>query len=50
MTAAVDLDVLLNIYTSLLAQGGNNLLTDPFRMTRGKEMTRGKIDTKGKIC
>ena len=30
MTAAVDLDALLNIYTSLLTQGGNNLLTDPF--------------------
>jgi len=30
MTAAVDLDALLNTYTSFLAQGGNNLLTDPF--------------------
>ncbi len=30
MTAAVDLDVLLNVYTSLLAQGGNNVLTNPF--------------------
>ena len=29
MTAAVDLDVLLNTYTSLLAQGGKNLLTNP---------------------
>jgi len=29
MTAAVDLDVLLNVYTSLLTQGGNNVLTDP---------------------
>ena len=29
MTAAVDLDALLNTYTSFLAQGGNNLLTDP---------------------
>ena len=30
MTAAVDLDALLNTYTSLLAQGGKNLLTNPF--------------------
>ena len=30
MTAVVDLDALLNTYTSFLAQGGNNLLTDPF--------------------
>jgi len=30
MTVAVDLDTLLNTYTSLLAQGGNNLLTNPF--------------------
>jgi hypothetical protein len=30
MTAAVDLDVLLNTYTSFLTQGGKNLLTDPF--------------------
>ena len=29
MTAAVDLDVLFNTYTSFLAQGGNNLLTNP---------------------
>jgi len=29
MTAAVDLDELLNAYTSFLAQGGKNLLTDP---------------------
>ena len=29
MTTAVDLDELLNNYTSFLAQGGNNLLTDP---------------------
>jgi transposase len=29
MTTAVDLDALLNTYTSLLAQGGKNLLTDP---------------------
>jgi hypothetical protein len=29
MTAAVDLDALLNAYTSSLAQGGNYLLTDP---------------------
>ena len=29
MTAAVDLDALLNTYTSLLAQGGKNLLTNP---------------------
>jgi len=29
MTTAVDLDVLLNTYTSFLAQGGKNLLTDP---------------------
>jgi len=29
MTAAVDLDALLNIYASLLSQGGNNLLTNP---------------------
>jgi len=29
MTAAVDLDALLNAYTSLLTQGGKNLLTDP---------------------
>ncbi|MBU4468240.1 MAG: hypothetical protein KKC39_05855, partial [Candidatus Omnitrophica bacterium] len=32
MTASVDLDALLNTYTSLLAQGGKNLLTNPFRM------------------
>ncbi len=30
MTAAVDLDKLLNIYTSLLAQGGKNVLTNPY--------------------
>jgi len=30
MTAAVDLDALLNTYTSLLAQGGKDLLTNPF--------------------
>ncbi len=30
MTAAVDLDALLNCYTSLLAQGGKNVLTNPF--------------------
>jgi len=30
MTAAVDLDALLNVYTSLLTQGGNNLLTNPY--------------------
>lgn len=29
MTAAVDLDELLNAYTSFLSQGGNNLLTNP---------------------
>src|SRR3989338_7558102 len=29
MTAAVDLDALLNAYTSFLAQGGNDLLTNP---------------------
>ena len=29
MTASVDLDALLNTYTSLLAQGGKNLLTNP---------------------
>lgn len=29
MTAAVDLDALLNAYTSFLDQRGNNLLTDP---------------------
>jgi transposase len=29
MTTAVDLDVLLNIYLTSLAQGGNNLLTNP---------------------
>lgn len=29
MTAAVDLDVLLNTYITSLAQGGNNLLTNP---------------------
>ena len=29
MTSAVDLDVLLNVYTSLFAQGGKDLLTDP---------------------
>jgi len=29
MTAAVDLDALLNTYTSLLAQGGKNVLTNP---------------------
>jgi transposase len=30
MTAAVDLDALLNTYTSFLAQGGKDLLTNPF--------------------
>jgi len=30
MTTAVDLDALLNSYTSFLDQGGNNLLTNPF--------------------
>ncbi len=30
MTAAVDLDVLLDLYLTSLAQGGNNLLTNPF--------------------
>jgi hypothetical protein len=30
MTAAVDLDALLNTYTSLLAQGGKDLLTNPY--------------------
>jgi len=30
MTPAVDLDALLNTYTSFLAQGGKDLLTDPF--------------------
>jgi len=30
MTAVVDLDALLIYYTSLLAQGGNNVLTNPF--------------------
>jgi transposase len=30
MTVAVDLDALLNSYTSSFTQGGNNLLTDPF--------------------
>ena len=29
MTAAVDLDALLNVYTSYLAQGGKNVLTNP---------------------
>ena len=29
MTAAVDLDALLRVYTSLLAQGGKDLLTNP---------------------
>lgn len=29
MTAAVDLDAMLNTYTSFLAQGGKNLLTNP---------------------
>jgi len=29
MTAAVDLDVLLNTYTSFVTQGGKNVLTDP---------------------
>jgi len=29
MTAAVDLDALLNAYTNSLAQGGNYLLTNP---------------------
>jgi len=32
MTTAVDLDALLNTYTSFLAQGGNDLLTNPFLM------------------
>jgi len=30
MTAAVDLDALLNAYTSFLALGGNDLLTNPY--------------------
>jgi len=30
MTPAVDLDALLNAYLTFLAQGGKNLLTDPF--------------------
>jgi len=34
MTAAVDLDKLLNIYTSLLAQGGKNVLTNPYFLIR----------------
>jgi len=34
MTAAVDLDVLLNAYITSLAQGGNNLLTNPFFLER----------------
>ena len=29
MTAAVDLDALLNAYTTFLAQGGKDVLTDP---------------------
>jgi len=29
MTATIDLDALLNVYTSFLAQGGKNLLTNP---------------------
>ena len=31
MTAAVDLDEMLNTYTSFLTQGGKNVLTDPLR-------------------
>ena len=30
MAPAVDLDTLLNAYTSFLAQGGKNVLTDPY--------------------
>ena len=30
MTTVIDLDELLNVYTSFLTQGGNNLLTNPF--------------------
>jgi hypothetical protein len=36
MTAAVDLDVLLNAYITSLAQGGNNLLTNPLSEQSGK--------------
>ena len=32
MTAAVDLDALLNTYTSFLAQGGKDLLTNPYSL------------------
>ena len=32
MTAAVDLDALLNTYTSFLDQGGKNLLTNPYHL------------------
>jgi len=32
MAPAVDLDTLLNAYTSFLAQGGNNVLTNPFKI------------------
>lgn len=32
MTVAVDLDALLNSYTSSFTQGGNNLLTDPYEL------------------
>jgi hypothetical protein len=34
MTAAVDLDALLNTYTSFLTQGGKNLLTNPLVVLR----------------
>jgi hypothetical protein len=35
MTAAVDLDLLLNNYLTFLAQGGKNVLTNPLLQTRG---------------
>ncbi|MFZ2384665.1 MAG: hypothetical protein WBE75_00440, partial [Candidatus Omnitrophota bacterium] len=33
MTAVVDLDALLNTYTSFLTQGGKDVLTNPFIQT-----------------
>ena len=45
MTAAVDLDALLNVYTSLLTQGGKNLLTDPLLFFGGLINTIGNTGT-----
>ena len=51
MTAAVDLDVLLNTYTSFVTQGGKNVLTDPFLSTISFDLAHlAKSDWQVRTC